>query len=147
MLGSVVSIDLVDETFIAAPPDLLAPIVADPLRWARWWPDLQLTVFMDRGVAGLRWSVTGALVGSSEIWLEPLGDGTMLHYYLRADETVARSSTQAVAREPGPAAWRHWSRVRAAHAKAWKACVWALKDEVEGDRRPGTAAVQLPVVP
>ena len=107
------SVDLVDETFIAAPRPKVAAVVADPDRWARWWPDLTLTVFMDRGLDGIRWNVRGALTGSCEVWLEAVGGGVLLHYYLRAD------------------------RIRARRAKSWKRAAWALKDELEPGRSPG----------
>ncbi len=64
---------------------MLAPEVADPASWVRWWPDLDLRVTRDRGVKGEQWAVRGALAGSMEIWLEPVGEGTVLHWFLRAD--------------------------------------------------------------
>lgn len=134
-------VDLVDETFIAAPPAALAPIVADPARWRQWWPDLDLAVFMDRGEAGQRWSMTGALTGSCEIWLEPVADGTLVHYYLRGEPTAADGRSA----QPYPddhRGWRAADRVRRRRALAWKREVWALKDEVEGARSPGGPAAQ-----
>lgn len=131
------AIDLVDETYFCVPPQSLAPIVADPERWRQWWPELVLTVFMDRGPQGQRWSIAGDLVGSSEIWLEAVGEGTLVHYYLRADETEPGSPTVARPTEQTPAGWRRAAKIRARHAKSWKRIVWSLKDEVEGDRRPG----------
>lgn len=121
--------DLVDETFIVAAPQVLAPIVADRSYHRRWWPDLQLTVFMDRGLLGQRWSITGALVGSLEIWLEPFADGCILHHYLRGEPTPALPDT--------PDGWRKAARLRAARAKAWKTSVWALKAELEAGRAAG----------
>ena len=44
MLGTVPvapAIDIADETYVGARPQLLAPVVADPAAWARWWPDLR----------------------------------------------------------------------------------------------------------
>ena len=83
LLG-VSSLDVVDETFLAAAPGRVAAAMAEPSRWRRWWPDLQLHLHDDRGPAGLRWQVTGATTGSMEVWLEPVLDGTVLHYFLRA---------------------------------------------------------------
>lgn len=134
-----VGVNLVDETFIAAPPALLAEVVADPQRWRAWWPDLQLTVFMDRGLAGQRWSMTGALFGSCEIWLEPMLDGTCVHYYLRGDPTD-RDPTVGVELPDSPAGWRRADALRRDRALAWKQHVWDLKDELESDRRPGEPA-------
>lgn len=137
-------VDLVDETFLAVPPQTLAPLVADSQRWRQWWPDLELTVFMDRGVAGQRWSITGALVGSAEIWLEPMLDGTCLHYYLRGTPTADGDPRTGVELPDTPSGWRRADRLRRARALRWKQQVWALKDELEGDRTvggPATAAV------
>lgn len=80
-----VRVDVVDETFIVVPPDVVATAFADPATWRRFWPDLDLEVYADRGDEGLRWTVRGALVGTMEVWLEPKLDGTLLHYFLRAD--------------------------------------------------------------
>lgn len=133
-------IDLVDETFIVAPPARLAAIVADRERWRAWWPDLHLDVFMDRGEQGLRWTITGALVGSAEVWLEPFGDGAIVHYYLRADPTVPRSSTEARQLPDSPRGRRAADRLRRSHALAWKTTVWALKAELEAEREAGSGS-------
>jgi hypothetical protein len=130
-------VDLIDETFIVAAPADLAAVVHDPRRWRAWWPGLQLTVFMDRGEQGIRWSVTGDLVGSAEIWLEPFGDGVVVHHYLRADVTRSGSRTEPVDGPPATLA-RQADRVRRRHALAWKRSVNALKDELEAGRAPGT---------
>ena len=58
------SVDLVDETFVVVSPHTVAAVVGDPQRWRTWWPGLQLSVFMDRADEGIRWTVTGELVGS-----------------------------------------------------------------------------------
>jgi hypothetical protein len=81
-------VDVVDETFLVAPPRMVAALFAEPAAWRRYWPDLTLTVYADRGDEGLRWTVRGALVGTMEVWLEPVLDGTVLHYFLRADPTA-----------------------------------------------------------
>lgn len=115
-------LDLVDETFVVADPARVAAVVRDPARWPGWWPDLTLGVFQDRGDAGVRWNVRGALVGSMEVWLEPYGDGVLVHHYVRCDRPGERPVT---ARE---------RRRRERHAKR---VFWALKDELEGDRSAG----------
>ncbi|UZJ23563.1 polyketide cyclase / dehydrase and lipid transport [Rhodococcus antarcticus] len=79
------ALDVVDETFLAAPPAAVAARIAGPGRWRRWWPDLRLTVAHDRGPQGVRWTVDGALRGTLEIWLEPVLDGTVLHLFLRSE--------------------------------------------------------------
>ncbi len=126
------TVDLIDETFVAAPPEVVAAHVADPTQWRRWWPARRLEVFMDRGERGIRWSITGDLVGSAEIWLEPVLDGTLVHYFVRAEPPGG-------AAEGGPAAdqGRRGARLRAREAQRWKRQVWALKDALESGRRPG----------
>ena len=116
------ALDLVDETFVVATPAAVAAVVRDPDRWLRWWPDLRLTVFQDRGDAGVRWNVRGALTGSMEVWLEPCKDGVLLHHYVRCDRGDGRPVS------------RRERRRRQTQAKA---IFWAVKDELEGDRRPG----------
>ena len=66
------SIQIADETFVAADPVEVGRAVADLASWRRWWPDLRLTVVEDRGAVCHRWTVTGALTGTMEIWLEPV---------------------------------------------------------------------------
>jgi hypothetical protein len=131
------AVDLVDETFVVADRESLAMIVADPQRWRDWWPDLELTVFMDRGLDGIRWSVTGASVGSLEIWLEVVGDGVLVHHYARLDPVV-RATGRPRPLPSDAAGWRRAARARAKHATAWKRDVWALKDELEAGRPVGT---------
>lgn len=91
-------VDIVDETFLVAPPPAVAARFADPTAWRRYWPDLILSVYADRGPEGLRWTVRGTLVGTMEVWLEPVLDGTVLHYFLRADPANP-TSTRRVLRE------------------------------------------------
>lgn len=134
--------DLVDETFVVTSPTVIAGVVADHRRWRQWWPDLELTVFMDRGLEGIRWTVTGALVGSAEIWLETFGDGVVMHYYLRADPTVPGSNTKSRELTASPRARRELSAIRARHATRWKRTVWALKDELEAGRHTGMPRAQ-----
>jgi len=78
-------VQIADETFIAADPARVGAAVADPASWRRWWPDLRLEVVEERGDKGIRWAVTGPLTGTMEIWLEPLLDGVLLHYFLHAE--------------------------------------------------------------
>jgi hypothetical protein len=83
------SVQIADETFVAADPAEVGRAVSDPASWRRWWPDLLLDVVEDRGDRGLRWTVAGALTGTMEIWLEPMLDGAMLHYFLHAEPAGA----------------------------------------------------------
>jgi hypothetical protein len=131
------TVDLVDETFIVCARGPLARAVADRERWRRWWPDLDLVVFMDRGLDGIRWSMSGALVGSCEIWLEEAFDGVLLHYYLRGRFDAGRDDGHV--RASTARARRTADRQRRRRALSWKAHAWALKDELEAGRRPGEA--------
>jgi hypothetical protein len=135
----VAGVDLVDETYVVVERARLAAVVADPTRWRQWWPSLEIAVFMDRGIDGVRWSVTGELVGSAEIWLESFGDGVIVHYYLRGEPTVPGSPTVARSLPDSARGRRELDRLRRTHAIAWKRVVWALKDEMEAARRPGEA--------
>lgn len=123
------AVDIADETYVGRPPSVLAPLVADPARWRRWWPDLDLRVTRDRGDKGQQWQVGGALRGSMEIWLEPVGEGTVVHWFVRA--TPAKSLSPR--------------RLRAARERrvlAWKAVAFAVKDRLEGVK-PGPAPAEM----
>ena len=117
---------MIDESFVVAEPAAVAAVLHDPGRWRAWWPDLALSVFADRGEAGVRWNVGGALAGSMEVWLEPFGDGVIVHYYLRADRAGTPYSS------PRQAAREIRRRQRAA-----KRVFWRLKDELESGRASG----------
>jgi hypothetical protein len=121
-------VDLVDDTYVACAPDVVAEVVADERRWDVWWPDLQLTTTRDRGLKGRQWAVRGALVGTMEIWLEPWWDGVILHLYLRADPT--RPSARP--RRGDDVHTGEWAaRERQRRAQQWKRHVHRLKDELE----------------
>lgn len=136
------SVDVVDEIYIAVPARVLAAVFAERSAWPRLWPDLRLEVVADRGAEGLRWTVTGAMVGSMEVWLEPVGpgtarvaaepDGTVLHYFLRADP--AGPGGEPVPATPGRAAAETARRQR--HAKR---IALLLKRHLERGRAPGAA--------
>ena len=84
------SIQIADETFVAADGARVGAAVADRSSWRRWWPDLHLQVVEDRAEKGIRWTVTGVLTGTMEVWLEPMMDGldgVVLHYFLHAEPT------------------------------------------------------------
>ena len=113
--------------FVRVSPQVLAPVVADSGSWIRWWPDLVPHVTRDRGVKGQQWAVTGALAGSMEIWLEPVGRGTVVHWYLRAKPTRTLSH-------------RRLRRERERRVRSWKRDMFALKDRLERVKnRPGPA--------
>jgi hypothetical protein len=116
-------VEIADDTFIVAAPSEVAAVVADAGRWRLWWPDLELTVVRSRGPAGVVWAVRGPLEGEMEIWLEPVADGVVLHYLVRADT-----------KDP---ANRHPDRVRDRRTRDWKRHAHLLKDELEAAREPG----------
>jgi hypothetical protein len=130
MLARMPSVDVLDETFVAVPPDVLAAEFAKPAQWRTLWPDLDLEVMTDRGAAGFRWTVTGALVGSMEVWLEPVLDGTVLHYFLRADPP-------GVSGAPCPAQRRRGAAEAQRRQRAAKAIAFACKDRLEAGRAAG----------
>ena len=120
------SVDVIDETFLAVPPARIAAAFADPGAWRRFWPDLVLEVYKDRGEEGMRWTVRGTLVGTMEVWLEPTLDGTLLHYFLRADPA------EGVAARPRDLVKETLRRQRAA-----KRIAFELKEILEDGREPG----------
>jgi len=124
------SIQVADETFIAADPGLVGEAVADPARWRQWWPDLHLQVVEERGDKGIRWTVAGPLTGTMEIWLEPMLDGVLLHYFLHAEP--AGVSAHALAKL-NLAKLVHRRRV------AGKNMSFQIKVELEADRPVGVA--------
>lgn len=81
------SIQVADETFVAASGEQVGAMAGDRSNWQRWWPDLQLEVVEDRADKGVRWKVSGPLTGTMEIWLEEMLDGVLLHYFLHAEPT------------------------------------------------------------
>lgn len=125
-------LDIADETFLVVPPEVLAATFADPRVWPQFWPDLILDVYADRGNEGLRWTVRGAVVGTMEVWLEPVLDGTVLHYFLRADPVAGRRVIR-------PAGLRRERRRRQLAAKS---LALALKARLERDRPPGCPAAE-----
>lgn len=136
-------VDLVDETYVVAEPAVLATRFADPALWRAWWPELRLTVAQDRGAQGLHWRVAGALTGTSEVWLEPYGDGVIVHYYLRVDPTRPGSDTEPLRRPPARMR-RLGRRLARRHTIEWKRRVNALKDELEGSRPVGLPRAARP---
>jgi hypothetical protein len=81
------SIQIADQTFVAADGARVGAALTDASSWRRWWPDLRLQIVEDRAEKGVRWAVTGALTGTMEVWLEPSLDGVVLHYFLHAEPT------------------------------------------------------------
>ncbi|MBV9313288.1 MAG: polyketide cyclase / dehydrase and lipid transport [Pseudonocardia sp.] len=128
-------IDVIDEIFITVPPSRVAAEFADPASWRKYWPDLRLQVFANRGDQGFRWTVNGALVGSMEIWLEAVLDGTVLHYYLRADPPGGPGGL------PNRLSRRRAQSEAARRQREAKAIALGLKDKLEEGRPPGEPPV------
>src|SRR6202012_46597 len=84
-LGAVHSVQIADETFVAADPARVGAAVGDPASWRRWGPDLRLQGIEGRADKGIRWPVPEQLTGTMEIWLDPSLDGVVLHSFLPAE--------------------------------------------------------------
>lgn len=78
-------IDISDEVFAVASPRAIADHIKDEGRLRDWFPGVNLAPLEDRGDAGMRWSATGAVNGTAEIWVEPVMDGAVLHTFLRGE--------------------------------------------------------------
>ncbi len=124
------SIQVADQTFVAAAGAKVGAAIADPARWRRWWPDLRLDVVEDRADKGIRWTVAGPLTGTMEIWLEAMLDGVILHYFLHAEPTGA---TPAEVAGMDLAGLVHKRRV------AGKRMSFEIKNELEAGRPVGSA--------
>lgn len=88
---------MADVAFVAAHPSAVAAALAGAQRWRGWFPDLRLSVTEDRGELGIRWKVDGPLTGTSEFWIEPHLDGSLLHYFLHTEPTGPMTPEQIVA--------------------------------------------------
>ncbi|WKG01303.1 polyketide cyclase / dehydrase and lipid transport [Mycolicibacterium sp. HK-90] len=124
------SIQIADETFVCADPVAVGAAVADTAGWRRWWPDLVLQVVEDRADKGHRWTVTGALTGTMEVWLEEVMDGVVLHYFLHAEPSGATARQLAEMDLPK---MNHRRRV------AGKAMAFEIKQRLESARPVGVS--------
>jgi hypothetical protein len=126
------SIQVADQTYVAADSALVGAAVADQSSWRRWWPDLRLQVAEDRAEKGIRWTVTGAVTGTMEIWLEPSLDGVVLHYFLHAEPT-------------GVAAWQlaklNLAKMTHRRRVAGKKMAFEVKTTLERSRPVGVSPV------
>jgi hypothetical protein len=126
------SIQIADETYVAADGALVGAAIADQSKWNRWWPDLRLQVTEDRAEKGMRWAVAGALTGTMEVWLEPSMDGVILHYFLHAEPNGVSASALA---KLNLAKLTHRRRV------AGKNMAFEVKTTLEKSRQVGGAPV------
>src|SRR3954452_12703899 len=124
------SIQIADETFVAADPVEVGRAVGDRASWRRWWPDLLLTVVENREDKGHRWTVAGALTGTMEVWLQPVLDGVVLHYFLHAEPS-------------GAAAWQlakmNLAKMNHRRRVAGKNMAFELKQTLEATRPVGVS--------
>lgn len=122
------SIQVADQTFVAAPPERIAEEIAAPDRWRVWWPDLVLTVREDRAEKGIRWVVSGPLDGTMEVWIEPVLDGAVLHYFLHCEPAADAAGT---GRSPDLAEMNHQRRLQG------KVMTFEVKRRLEAGRPAG----------
>ncbi|SDE54549.1 hypothetical protein SAMN04489747_3700 [Auraticoccus monumenti] len=117
------------EAFLAVPPALAAPRLADPDHQARWARGLVLHPYEDRGTEGVRAVVSGRLVGRVEWWLEPVAApaGVQVHFWLAATPT-GDGDRRPVA--PGRWQRRQQRLLLEAVRRRWRAALFALADEV-----------------
>jgi hypothetical protein len=136
-------IDVVDSTWFAAPPATVAALIADPSNWRRWWPELTLEVDEWRNEKGVRWLVPAVsgigegLAGSAEVWLEPMFEGVVAHFFLRLEPPPGRRLTA-----------RRRDRITDACRRGTKATFWALADQLDPGRvaRLTSVATETPSV-
>ena len=122
------SLEIDDLTVVVVPRQTLAAVVADRSRWVAWWPQVDATVVVDRGLDGMTWTLAGALVGTSEVTLTAHDEGVHVRYVLRADPTDPGSRTTARRLPDSPHGRREVESLRVRHVMAWKRTVWAVPD-------------------
>ncbi len=94
------SIQVADQTFVAAAPEKVAARVSVPrvgARGGRIWS----STCARTAEKGVRWTVAGPLTGTMEVWLEPVMDGTVMHYFLHAEPTGYRRRLSRHSTWPG----------------------------------------------
>ena len=113
----VTSIQVADETFVAAAPESVREALGDRSQWARWWPDLELTVVGDRAGGGRAVDGHRPDRGHDGGVCEPVMDGFVLHYFLHGEPTGAlprrpRALYDELARQIAAGGWRQSNGVR-----------------------------------
>lgn len=123
---AVAQLDLVDETFIVASRQQVRAALCEAARWMSWFPGTCFAAHEDRGLRGVRWTLSGELAGTAEVWLEEWADGTIVHAYVRAESRRLTGSRYAVAKA-----------VRRHYQLSLKARMFVVKAELEGGRAAG----------
>jgi hypothetical protein len=131
------AIDVVDSTWLAAAPATVAAVVAEPGNWRRWWPELTLEVDEWRGNKGMRWTVpavagSAGLTGTAEVWLEPMAEGVVAHFFLRLDPPAGRTLSR-----------RQGDRIADRYRRRTKQVFWALGDDLDPGRLARHTGVTL----
>ncbi len=111
------AVDVADDTFVRSDRSVLRALLDLDGAAEALWPHLRVSVIRDRGANGLKYAVTGPVLGDMEVWLEPHADGVLVHHYLRG--VVAPGS---------PMTGRQATR---AHTLAWKRVIHRIKDVLE----------------
>jgi hypothetical protein len=130
-------LDIVDETFVVASPATLRKLWCDEAEWDNRFTDITLRCYEDRGLQGKRWYITGTLVGSAEVWLDELGDGVLVHVYIRADPAPTFGGAPLKPRQARRARRQLWKR----YARPLKRWGFVIKDRAEGPRLAGEPSV------
>lgn len=125
-----------DETVIVVSRRSVAAVLSQRRRWRTWWPLVEATVVVDRGDDGMRWSLTGAFVGITDVTLVEDAGGVLVRYTMSVDPSVPGTPGAARALPQSPHGRRELADLRRQQAVAWKRVVWALKDELEGRGEP-----------
>ena len=94
----------------------------------------------------MRWTVTGPIEGTMEVWCEPVMDGFVLHYFLHAEPTgVADTATLDLAGATGKARARRTTRpadlAELNHRRrvAGKNMAFEIKTDLERNRPVGVS--------
>ncbi|MDQ3484752.1 MAG: polyketide cyclase / dehydrase and lipid transport [Actinomycetota bacterium] len=125
-------IDIIDEMYVVEARDVVRERCCDEGQWAIWFPDLTLGGIGGPGPKGVRWDVSGALVGTVEVWLEEYGDSTIVHTYVRAEPAKRVGDSRRT---------QTWATRR--YALPLKAHLLAVKFAMEAGRELGTPRVPL----
>lgn len=110
-------VDIVDETFVRAAPDVVRARLGDPGLLDGLFPGVRREVVQDRGTKGVRWRIEGEVTGRMEVWLEAAHGGTIVHHFVHGQQVG------------GPRRWMQ------AHRRRWKHGLNEIKDRLEGRSR------------